>query len=263
MKLIFWLLLVIALVAAEFFKVYFIMPFPGSQESDTIDLAYSLHNYIWYIRLPLWALAAFLLYKIFNRGRNWQKITSVALLAFYCVVVYMFNFRFLADKMFLQPESKVMAKPAENIVPKDMVVLGVVINGEARAYPVEIIGYHHQVLDTVGGKPVMVTYCTVCRTGRVFSPMVDGKYETFRLVGMDHFNAMFEDATTKSWWRQVNGEAIKGPMAGKKLEELNFTQTTLDSWLERHPESLILQFDPKFTKKYEGLSGYDRGTIGG
>ena len=42
----------------------------------------------------------------------------------------------------------------------------------------------------------MVTYCTVCRTGRVFSPIVEGQPETFRLVGMDHFNAMFEDEGT-------------------------------------------------------------------
>jgi hypothetical protein len=44
----------------------------------------------------------------------------------------------------------------------------------------------------------MITYCTVCRTGRVFSPDVDGKPETFRLVGMDHFNAMFEDENQKA-----------------------------------------------------------------
>jgi hypothetical protein len=48
----------------------------------------------------------------------------------------------------------------------------------------------------------------------VFSPVVDGRSETFRLVGMDHFNAMFEDASTHSWWRQANGEAIAGPSKG-------------------------------------------------
>ena len=99
-------------------------------------------------------------------------------------------------------------------------VIGVVNNGEAKAYPIRFLGYHHQVQDTVGGKPVIVTYCTVCRTGRVFEPMVNGKPEKFRLVGMDHFNAMFEDATTKSWWRQVNGEAITGKLKGQQLPEV-------------------------------------------
>jgi hypothetical protein len=63
----------------------------------------------------------------------------------------------------------------------------------------------------------MITYCTVCRTGRVFEPVVNGKFEKFRLVGMDHFNAMFEDVTTKSWWRQVTGEAITGKLKGQQL----------------------------------------------
>jgi hypothetical protein len=66
----------------------------------------------------------------------------------------------------------------------------------------------HQVRDSINHIPVMVTYCTVCRTGRIYNPIVNGKAETFRLVGMDHFNAMFEDATTKSWWRQSTGECI-------------------------------------------------------
>ena len=79
-------------------------------------------------------------------------------------------------------------------------VVGVEIDGDARAYPVQFIGYHHQVRDTVHGAPVIVSFCTVCRTGRVFRPVVDGHPESFRLVGMDHFNAMFEDSTTGSWW---------------------------------------------------------------
>ena len=66
----------------------------------------------------------------------------------------------------------------------------------------------------------MITYCTVCRTGRVYSPIVNGKLEKFRLVGMDHFNAMFEDETTKSWWQQATGIAIAGPLKGSRLEEI-------------------------------------------
>lgn len=97
-------------------------------------------------------------------------------------------------------------------------VITVERKGDARAYPIELIGYHHQVLDTIDGEPVMVTYCTVCRTGRAFSPLVNGEPETFRLVGMDHYNAMFKDGTrTKSWWRQATGECIAGPLKGQLL----------------------------------------------
>ena len=133
--------------------------------------------------------------------------------------------------------------------------------GETKAYPIQLLGYHHQVRDTVGGVAVMVTYCIVCRTGRVYSPAVDGKLEEFRLVGMDHFNAMFEDKTTKSWWRQATGEAIAGPKKGSRLEEIPSQQTTLKEWLQLHPQSLVLQADKKFEKEYGKLKGYDIGEI--
>jgi hypothetical protein len=95
----------------------------------------------------------------------------------------------------------------------------------------------------------------VCRTGRVFDPTVDGRTETFRLVGMDQFNAMFEDRTTGSWWRQANGEAIVGPRAGTALRELPSRQVTLGYWLALHPGSLVMQADSAFLDRYP--KGYD------
>ncbi|MEJ0034278.1 MAG: DUF3179 domain-containing (seleno)protein [Bacteroidota bacterium] len=98
-------------------------------------------------------------------------------------IVYMFNFSMTADHMFVQPENIVFKSKAENTLTDSSVVVAVQYNGQAKAYPIRSIIYHHQVRDTIGGKPVMVQYCSVCRTGRVFEPTVDGKPETFRLVG--------------------------------------------------------------------------------
>jgi hypothetical protein len=137
------------------------------------------------------------------------------------------------------------------------------MNSESKAYPIQVIGYHHQVKDTLNGQPIMVTYCTVCRTGRIFSPFVDNKYQLFRLVGMDHFNAMFEDEDTKSWWRQVNGEAIVGPLKGQKLKELPSAQMRLGAWIHENPGTLIMQPDSAFSKQYADLKGFDSGTIKG
>jgi hypothetical protein len=113
----------------------------------------------------------------------------------------------------------------------------------------------------------MVSYCTVCRTGRVFNPIVDGHSETFRLVGMDHFNAMFEDATTHSWWRQANGEAIAGPSKGKALPEIPSRQVTLAEWLRQHPGSLIMQPDSvlatHYSKDFDFETGKSRKSLTG
>lgn len=249
------------LLAVEILRVYFIMPFPGSQQKDTIAIAYWLDQNIVWIRLLLLAVVAYPALQLMRRSKTWPKTLLGAVLLLYCVVFYFFNYRFLAEKMFYQPRIKSFSSATANKVKEDKLVLGMEINGEAKAYPLQLIGYHHQVRDTVGGTPVMVTYCTVCRTGRVFSPMINGKNETFRLVGMDHFNAMFEDATTKSWWRQVSGEAIAGPLKGKTLQELPSQQMTLSAWLSRHPTSTVLQPDTTFNKQYKELADYDKGTV--
>ncbi len=80
-------------------------------------------------------------------------------------------------------------------------------------------------------------------------------------MGMDNFNAMFEDATTKSWWRQENGLAIAGALKGTYLPELPSAQMTVSDWLALHPNSLILQRDTNFKKQYADLIGYDEDTL--
>jgi hypothetical protein len=200
---------------------------------------------------------------IYKGKKRWPKITAGIVIILYAIIFFFFNFKFKADKMFYQPKEKLFAAAQTDTTAKTKLVIGISINNEAKAYPIEIIGYHHQVKDTVGGQLVMVTYCTVCRTGRVYSPFINGKMETFRLVGMDHFNAMFEDATTKSWWRQENGEAITGPLKGTQLKEVPSAQMALQDWLQLHPDSFILQPDSNFKAQYDSLKGYDEGTIYG
>ena len=146
------------LLAAEILRVYFIMPFPGSQESATINIAYFLDQYIWYIRIVLWLFIAIPLYRALTKNKTWAKVLLGLFLVLYGLVFYAFNFKFLADKMFYQPQHKNLAAIAENKVGLDKLVIGVAINGESKAYPIEIIGYHHQVQDTLAGQPIMVTY---------------------------------------------------------------------------------------------------------
>lgn len=218
MRALLFILGVLLLIIPEFLRVYYIMPFPGSQENVAtdlrqVDMAYWLHTNIWWIRLVGLALVLEPFWHFMRKGSVWQRIGILVPSALCALVFYFFNFRFMADKMFYPPEQKWVAHvPAEWVkaVMPDSVAHSLVIaverNGDARAYPIELIGYHHQVLDTIGGEPVLITYCTVCRTGRAWRPEVQGKPETFRLVGMDHFNAMFEDSRTKSWWRQATGD---------------------------------------------------------
>jgi hypothetical protein len=261
-----FLLGVVLVIVPEIMRVYYIMPFPGSQENmptDTrqVDIAYWLHNNIWWIRLIGVALIVGPFWYYMRHGNAWKRIGVLVPSALCVLVFYAFNFRFMADKMFYPPKVKEMSAAVVNDSTKNDLVITVKHNGDARAYPIELIGYHHQVLDTVGGQPVLVTYCTVCRTGRAWKPEVNGEPETFRLVGMDHFNAMFEDSRTGSWWRQVTGECIEGPLKGQRLEEVPSSQMTLAEFAAHHPKGLVFQPDQNFTERYAGLEGFNDGTI--
>jgi len=250
---------VIGLVLLEIANVYFIMPMPGSQRMRSIDMAFMIYSWRWPLRalfgammlagiLPMWRT---------NSSTKWFAPLGLVVVA---GITYAFNFEMSADHMFRQPTIVTMATADKNMVAQDRLVVGIELNGDARAYPLQFIGYHHQVRDTVGGQPVLVSYCTVCRTGRIFTPTVNGKPESFRLVGMDHFNAMFEDESTGSWWRQANGEAITGPRKGTMLPELPTRQVTLKQWLALYPKSRVMQADPTFADEYSKDYSYEKGT---
>ncbi|MEO8710814.1 MAG: DUF3179 domain-containing (seleno)protein [Parafilimonas sp.] len=258
-----WLLTIglIFLIALEILRVYFIMPFPGSQHANTIHLAYFIDKNIWWLRLIGFAIVIIPLSHVLKYSKVWRKILLLLIVILYCFIAYEFNFKFLADKMFYQPEYKLLLNASADTTNRNKLIVGVAINGEAKAYPLEIIGYHHQVRDTIGGEPVMITYCSVCRTGRAYSPYIHGKLQDFRLVGMDHFNAMFEDEATKSWWRQESGMAIAGSLKGTSLKEIPSQQMALADWLALHPNSYILQPDSNFKKEYADLTGYDEDTL--
>ncbi|TAL43589.1 MAG: DUF3179 domain-containing protein, partial [Chitinophagaceae bacterium] len=254
MKKFFWFG-IIGLLLFEIANVYFIMPMPGSQQVNSIDAAYFLYKWRWVFRGLFGLMIIVGLFRS-NWKRKWPLAIPVLLIA---AVVYMANFKMAADAMFKQPNQLLLTGADRNKVDSNRLVIGVSINGESKAYPIQFLGYHHHIQDTVGGKPIIVTYCTVCRTGRVFEPLVNGKKEKFRLVGMDHFNAMLEDVTTKSWWRQVTGEAIAGKLKGQQLPEVFSTQTSLAEWLQLNPSSLIMQADPAFIKSYDSTMKFESG----
>ena len=70
---------------------------------------------------------------------------------------------------------------------------------------------------------------------------------------------MFEDETTGSWWRQVNGEALTGKLKGQRLPEIFSSQTSLEKWMQLHPNTLVMQPDPAFKTSYDSTAKFERG----
>ncbi|MEB2776185.1 DUF3179 domain-containing (seleno)protein [Algoriphagus sp. D3-2-R+10] len=244
------------LLLFEFLRIYFIMPLPGSQQWNTIDFAYFLHRN----KVAFWVVALILivigLKPAISGSKKWIPFLCLLLTV---GLIGIFNFKMAADAMFEEPK-ELSFHNRDSFEGNDSTLVIAIQNGEeAKAYPIRYIVYHHQVRDTLAGNPVMVTYCSVCRTGRVYSPFVNGKAEEFRLVGMDYFNAMFEDSETGSWWQQATGEAITGELKGKKLDEIESTQLTAGAFFKAFPQGGIMAEDPNFISKYDSLGKFEKG----
>jgi len=248
----------LGLAIFEVAKVYFIMPMPGSQRINSLDAAYVLHTWRWGFRLALAIAIVAGLRASFGVRLRWRWIPVLALAAT-AGVAWMFNRVMMADRIFKQPEHLVLKARAENRVDENSVIVGVERNGEAKAWPIRFLVYHHQIRDTIGGTPILVTYCSVCRSGRVFDPVVQGQLETFRLVGMDQFNAMFEDSRTGSWWRQATGVAVAGRLKGTRLTEIASMQLTLRQFLALYPHALVMQPEETFAADYDSAGRFERG----
>jgi len=246
----------ISLGLFEILNVYFIMPMPGSQRMESIDTAYFLYSYRWVFRT---VFALFILTGSFSVAKTKRKWIPAAAVIPVLVIIYLFNFRMTADHMFVQPQELVFHFRSDNTLTDSSLVIAVTHKMESKAYPIRYIQYHHQVRDSIGGKPIMVTYCNVCRTGRVFEPLVNGKPESFRLVGMDYFNAMFEDQTTKSWWRQATGEAVTGPLKGTVLSEVESSQYALGTFFALHPFGKVMVAEARSKNNYDTLGRFEKG----
>jgi Protein of unknown function (DUF3179) len=246
-----------ALVGFEALAAYLVMPMPYSQRLETLALAYALFRARWFVRVGLAALTLVSGLAAWRAG----KVSALGALLVAASVTWFINARLSADAKYHEPSVMTFAPRASNQVDESSLVLGVEHQGAFKAYPVRFLLYHHQVRDTVNGLPVLVTYCSACRLGRVFEPVVDGRPATFRLVGMDLFNALFEDAATGSWWRQATGEAVAGPLRGARLKDVTFMQVQLKTWFALHPEATVLQLDES-ARPFVDLDGaFERGEV--
>ncbi len=152
----------------------------------------------------------------------------------------------------------VPAAQARFLAPADR-ILGLTHHGEARAYPVRILNWHEIVNDTVGGEPVVITYCPLCGTGIAFRATVNGRRRTFGVSGLLYnSDVLLYDRETDSLWAQVSGRAISGPSLGTRLQMLVVHTTTWADWRRRHPDTRVLSTRTGFRRDYgrDPYAGY-------
>ena len=120
-------------------------------------------------------------------------------------------------------------------------VIGLVIDGDARAYPLRILTWHEIANDVVGGVPVAVTYCPLCNSAVVYDRRVDGVATEFGVSGkLRNSDMVMYDRNTESWWQQFLGVGIVGEQTGKELRLLPSRLESWEKFAARHPDGQVL-----------------------
>jgi uncharacterized protein DUF3179 len=130
-------------------------------------------------------------------------------------------------------------------------VVGININGDIKAYPLQILVWHEIVNDKVGGTLVAVTYCPLCFTNQVFNRTVNNAILQFGTSGkLYNSNLVMYDRSSKSLWSQAMGEGIVGNYAGIKLQKLPFDVAYWKDWKQLYPQSKVLSKDTGSPRPY-------------
>lgn len=157
--------------------------------------------------------------------------------------------------------------------PPDELVIGLVIGGDARAYPVRLLNLHEIVNDVVGGQQIAVTWCPLCYSALVFNRVIDGRELTFGVSGyLYRNNLVMYDHQTNTLWSQLLGQSLRGAFRRRYLELLPSVLAPWGEWQKMYPNTRILSaekmgqnpnaiFDPYagyYTSAFPGITGVEQ-----
>ncbi|KKW00952.1 MAG: hypothetical protein A2898_00480 [Candidatus Kerfeldbacteria bacterium RIFCSPLOWO2_01_FULL_48_11] len=127
-------------------------------------------------------------------------------------------------------------------VPRDEMVVGVVVDGVAAAFPRSVMGHHAIANALISGEPIVVIFCEFCQTGIAYNRFVSGRVLTFQTLGgtLLEDDYVAKDLETDTTWRIIEGKATEGELAEMELDSINLTLATWEGWLAEHPDTLVL-----------------------
>ncbi len=153
-------------------------------------------------------------------------------------------------------DDPLFVKVDESDLPDVEPVIGVVIDGTARAYPLRILVWHEIVNDVIGDTPIAVTFCPLCNTGIVFDRRLGGKVLDFGTTGkLRNSDLVMYDRQTESWWQQFFGEAIVGELTGQILDTIPARLESFANFKARNGDGWVLVPNDEVMRAY-GITPY-------
>ena len=154
---------------------------------------------------------------------------------------------------------KVLPAAAASYLRDGHVVFGLVVNGEARAYPKRILAWHEMARDRVGGVELHVVYCTLCGTVIPYDSVAANRTWRLGTSGLLYrSNKLMFDEDTGSLWSTLEGRPVIGELAnrGIQLQSRPVVTTTWGEWKALHPETTVLSLDTGHQRDYSEGAAY-------
>jgi hypothetical protein len=108
-------------------------------------------------------------------------------------------------------------KNPDEVLPGKEFVVGLTVEAAAAAYPFRSLSRQPLVNDIVAGRPIVVTFSSVGATGAAFSRTVGTRTLTFVNLRRERGDLLMDDRETRTTWRALSGQAIRGPLAPARL----------------------------------------------
>ena len=131
-------------------------------------------------------------------------------------------------------------------------VLGVVIDGEARAYPHNILWHHEIVNDRIGDTWFSVTFCPLTGSGLVFDPFVDGTRLDLGVSGLLFANnlVLFDRITGDLYGPQLSVEGKCGAFQDRSIGLRTVQEMSWGRWRQLHPFTKVVSENTGITRNY-------------
>lgn len=137
--------------------------------------------------------------------------------------------------------------------PNDLVI-GIVHNNKAKAYPHRILDWHEIINDEIDDIKFALTYCPLTGTGSVWNRVIDSEETTFGVSGkLYNSNLIPYDRRSDSNWSQLRLDCINGELIGDEISTYAMIETTWETWTKYYPSSDVMTLETGFSRDYNAF----------
>lgn len=151
-----------------------------------------------------------------------------------------------------EPQMVTATEPGAAYLEDSDRVIGILVDGQARAYPHAVLDYHEVVNDRVGDRWFSVTFCPLTGSGLMVDPVVGGRRLDFGVSGLLFANnlVLYDRATGDVWGPQLSVTGKCSSFRDQSIELLPLVETSWGRWKELHPSTVVVNSATGFNRNY-------------